>query len=376
LLVADLYVRPSGAVAGEHLHPTIEESFTVVSGRVAFSIDGREATARPGERLRVPAGVAHDWWNAGEEEAHIKVEISPGSRFEGMIKNLWGLARDGKTNSRGMPNLLQGVLFAREFEDVSQAGAERLRILNRAKWPTTLRLLSAAGLRAGMRVLDVGCGSGAVTLEMAALVGAEGEGVGIDCDSEILELARGEAENLNVALTLRHVSAEELDKVAAYDFAYARYLLSHLCQPELAFVAMVRALRPGGRLVVEDVYFPGHLCYPPNAAIDSYVGLYQAAARTKGADPAIGPRLVGMALEVGLVDVRIELVVPVFRDGEGKRVAQATMEHLRESVIDAGLATGAEVDSIVAELEAFAEDERTLMSLAPTFQLWGRKAAA
>jgi ubiquinone/menaquinone biosynthesis C-methylase UbiE len=257
-----------------------------------------------------------------------------------------------------------------------QAGAERLRILNRAKWPTTLRLLSAAGLRAGMRVLDVGCGSGDVTLEMAALVGADGEVVGIDCDSEILELARREAENLNLALTLRHLSAEELDEEEAYDFAYARYLLSHLRQPERAFESMVRALRPGGRLVVEDVFFPAHVCYPPNAAFDSYVELYQAAARARGADPAIGPRLVGMALEAGLVDVHIELVVPVFRDGEGKRVAQATMEHAREAVVGGGLASGAEVDSIVAELEAFAEDDRTLMSLAPTFQVWGRKAAA
>jgi ubiquinone/menaquinone biosynthesis C-methylase UbiE len=257
-----------------------------------------------------------------------------------------------------------------------QAAAARLRTLNRAKWPTTVRLLSAAGLRAGMRVLDVGCGSGEVTLEMAALVGAEGEVVGIDCDSEILKLAQREAENLNLQLSLRHQSAEELDEEAAYDFAYARYLLSHLQRPELAFESMVRALRSGGRLVVEDVFFPGHICYPPNAAFDRYVELYQAAARAKDADPAIGQRLVGMALEAGLLDVRVELVVPVFREGEGKRVAQATMEHVREAVVGAGLASVAEVDSIVAGLEAFAEDDRTLMSLAPTFQVWGHKAAA
>lgn len=118
LLVADLYVRPGGAVAGEHVHPNIEESFTVVRGRVGLRIDGREPIAKLGERLRVPPGVAHDWWNAGEEEAHVVVEIQPGKRFEEMICNLFGLARDGKTNARGMPNPLQLVLIAREFEDV------------------------------------------------------------------------------------------------------------------------------------------------------------------------------------------------------------------------------------------------------------------
>jgi hypothetical protein len=64
--------------------------------------------------------MAHDWWNAGEEEAHVVVEVAPGARFEEMIKNLYGLAQDGKTDAKGMPNLLQAALFAREFEDVLQ----------------------------------------------------------------------------------------------------------------------------------------------------------------------------------------------------------------------------------------------------------------
>jgi hypothetical protein len=68
--------------------------------------------------LRVPAGTAHDWWNAGEEEAHIIVKIRPGAKFETMALNLFGLAQDGKTNSKGMPNLLQTAIFAREFADV------------------------------------------------------------------------------------------------------------------------------------------------------------------------------------------------------------------------------------------------------------------
>ena len=257
-----------------------------------------------------------------------------------------------------------------------QAGAARLRLINRVKWPTTERLLDRAGLRAGMRVLDLGCGGGAVTLRLATLVGAEGEAVGLDLDPAILRLAQREAQDLNLPVTFRHLGAEELEEAAAYDFAYARYLLSHLRHPERALEAMVRALRPGGRLAVEDIFFPGHVCYPPNAAFDHYLELYQAVVRAKGADPAIGPRLVGMALDAGLVDVQVELVVPVFREGEGKRVAQVTVEHIREAVVGARLATGTEVDAIVTELEAFAEDERTLMSIAPTFQVWGRKALA
>jgi mannose-6-phosphate isomerase-like protein (cupin superfamily) len=118
LLVADLYVRPGGAVAGEHVHTRIEEWFTVREGRVGFRLDGRETIAPRNQRLHVPVGVAHDWWNAGEEEAHVVVEVAPGGRFEEMIKNLYGLAQDGKTDRKGIPHLLQAALFAREFDDV------------------------------------------------------------------------------------------------------------------------------------------------------------------------------------------------------------------------------------------------------------------
>lgn len=118
LLAIDGYVKPGGAVTGEHVHPSIVEDFTVLRGRVGFRIDGHESIAEPGERLHVPAGTAHDWWNAGGEEAHVRVEIRPGARFEEMAINLFCLAQDGKTNSNGMPNLLQAAIFAREFSDV------------------------------------------------------------------------------------------------------------------------------------------------------------------------------------------------------------------------------------------------------------------
>ena len=257
-----------------------------------------------------------------------------------------------------------------------RAGAERLRVLNRVKWPTTEPLLRVAGLRAGMSCLDVGCG-GDVTLKMAALVGAEGHVVGIDRDQSILHLARQEADEQGLPVTFRTVEAEELVEESAYDLVFSRYLLSHLPQPQRALEAMVRAVRPGGRLVLEDVYFPGHVCYPPNAALDRFVELYQAVARAKeGGDAAIGVRLLEMALDAGLEEVRVGLVVPTFREGEGKWVTQITMEHIRETVVGAGLASDAEVDDVVSELGRIAVDDRTLMSIAPTFQAWGLKAGA
>jgi ubiquinone/menaquinone biosynthesis C-methylase UbiE len=219
-----------------------------------------------------------------------------------------------------------------------RAGEERLRLLNRVKWPTTEPLLMGAGLRAGMSCLDVGCGSGDVTLKMATLVGAEGSVVGVDRDQSILQLASQEAERQGLPVTFRRSNIEELAEESAYDLVFARYLLSHLPRPQRAVELMVRAVRPGGHLVLEDVFFPGHIYYPANAAFDRYLELYQAVAVVKeGGDAAIGVRPLGMATEAGLVGVRVGLVEPTFRDGESKRVAQITMEHIREAVVGAGL---------------------------------------
>jgi quercetin dioxygenase-like cupin family protein len=117
-LVAALFVQPGGAVVGAHWHPAIEEAFTVTRGQIGLRLGDQESIAPLGTRVVIPAGVVHNWWNAGAEEAHVIVEVRPADRFLEMIANGFGLAQDGKTNAKGLPNLLQLVLFGKEFEDV------------------------------------------------------------------------------------------------------------------------------------------------------------------------------------------------------------------------------------------------------------------
>ena len=114
-LVGDLYIRPGGAVAGRHVHSYLTERFEVIAGTVGLHVGGRDVIVRPGERIAVEPGVVHDWWNAGDDEAHVLVEVSPAERFELMIQSLYGLANDGRTNAKGVPRLLPLALFAREF---------------------------------------------------------------------------------------------------------------------------------------------------------------------------------------------------------------------------------------------------------------------
>lgn len=117
-LIVEGVVRPGGAVAGAHVHPNIDEIFTVLRGRVGMRLGDQRLIAPLGEAIHCPAGTVHDWWNAGDEDALLRVEITPADRFLEMVTNLFGLAQDGKTNKKGMPNFLQLVVFAQEFRDV------------------------------------------------------------------------------------------------------------------------------------------------------------------------------------------------------------------------------------------------------------------
>ncbi len=116
--MAELLLSPGAAVVGEHLHPGLDESFELLEGRLRFRLDDVEGTASAGDRIEIPAGTWHDWWHVGEGEATCRVTITPGDRFEQMIRTLWGLACDGRTNAKGMPGLLQLAAISAEFADV------------------------------------------------------------------------------------------------------------------------------------------------------------------------------------------------------------------------------------------------------------------
>jgi mannose-6-phosphate isomerase-like protein (cupin superfamily) len=118
LAVADMTALPGARVVGEHMHPALHESFTVREGELTVLRDGQRSIASAGERVEIEPGVWHDWWNAGQTDALVRVEVTPGERFAHLIETLFGLAREGHVNKRGMPHPLQLALIATEFADV------------------------------------------------------------------------------------------------------------------------------------------------------------------------------------------------------------------------------------------------------------------
>src|SRR5215831_13953699 len=116
--IAELTALVGARVVGEHRHPALVERFTPLEGELMVKRNGQTSILRQGETAVIEAGVWHDWWNASDRDARVRVEITPGERFVHMIETFYGLARLGHTDGKGVPRLLQLVLLAREFSDV------------------------------------------------------------------------------------------------------------------------------------------------------------------------------------------------------------------------------------------------------------------
>jgi quercetin dioxygenase-like cupin family protein len=119
-VVIETFVQPNGFVAAAHVHPSQEERFEVLRGSVGFKIGRKKLVAGPGQRLTVPAGTAHKFWNAGDEEAHFVCEVRPALQFESLLETMFALAADGKTNRKGMPNPLRLAVIANAHFDTVQ----------------------------------------------------------------------------------------------------------------------------------------------------------------------------------------------------------------------------------------------------------------
>jgi SAM-dependent methyltransferase len=253
-------------------------------------------------------------------------------------------------------------------------GRERMRVVARVLRPTTLALLERAGVAAGMSCLDVGCGAGEVTFDLASIVGITGTVVGIDLDETKIELARGDAEQAEV----RNVAFQVGDLTAglgneAYDVVYARFLLTHLRDPAAGVALMRSALRPGGVLVVEDIDYRGSFCFPESEVFTRSNEIYEQSALRNGGDPYIGAKLSRLLLDAGLEQVQPSIAHPVGLEGEVKLLQPLTIENIKAMAVRHGVATADEVDAVVDGLYGLARDPGTLISIPRIGQSWGLK---
>jgi quercetin dioxygenase-like cupin family protein len=137
----------------KHLHPAQEEHFEVLAGALRARVGEQDYALHPGDTLDIPAGVPHQMWNGGAEEARVLWQTRPRLRTEQWFTALDALQRQGRVGRDGMPGPLAFGAMLTEYGDVFRLAAGPEPVVRGA-----LAVLGAAGRARGYRPVELGAG--------------------------------------------------------------------------------------------------------------------------------------------------------------------------------------------------------------------------
>jgi ubiquinone/menaquinone biosynthesis C-methylase UbiE len=213
----------------------------------------------------------------------------------------------------------------------------------------------------GMAVLDVGCGPGTITCDLAAAVNP-GRVIGIDRAGDVLDGARADAarRGLDVEFAVGDVYRLAFDD-ATFDVVHAHQVLQHLADPIAALIEMRRVCRPGGMVACRDADYSAMTWYPPDPGLDRWLDLYRRVARSNRGEPDAGPRLLAWAHAAGFADVVPSASAWCFATEEdrtwwgGTWSQRITSSALAAQAIERGLATSADLEDMATAWRRWAK---------------------
>ena len=175
---------------------------------------------------------------------------------------------------------------------------ERLMLQAEMYRPHSRHLFTLAGISPGMRVLDVGCGAGDVSMLIADLVGPTGSVLGVDADPAVLAVARSRAQSLpNVEF--RQAVLPSVELAGPVDAVVGRLILMHLADPAGTVRALARHVRPGGVVTFQDFELDTCRAAPPTPLVTQSLDWVRGSMRAAGITPNPGENLYRIFRDAG-----------------------------------------------------------------------------
>ncbi len=258
------------------------------------------------------------------------------------------------------------------------AELERLGLQHRIWSAAAFGAWERAGIGPGSRVLDIGCGPGYATTDLAELVGPGGLVVGIDESAGFVQTLRSRASARglsNVEAIVGDVHDLAGIEPDAFDAAYARWVLCFLPDPARGVQAAVRALRPGGRLCVQDYFnYECMTLAPKRPAFTRVIRSVGESWRARGGSPDIVGDLPRLMREAGLHVEHLDVNERIARPGEPAWQWPDTFwRSFVPRLVAGGFLTEAEKHAFFAAWTEASGDPDSFMFLPPVFDIVGRK---
>jgi len=223
-------------------------------------------------------------------------------------------------------------------------------------------------LTPGATLLDIGCGPGTITADLAGRVGRV---TALELTEEALDLARAEIGRrglTTVEFTVGDVHALDFPD-DTFDVVHAHQVLQHVGDPVAALREMRRVTRPGGIVAVRDSDYAAFTWFPELPELDEWLDLYQRVARGNGGEPDAGRRLLSWAHAAGFSDVTATSSTWCFATPEdrawwgGMWAERILASDMARTALDTGAATGADLHRISTAWQRWAADDDGWLSL-------------
>lgn len=256
---------------------------------------------------------------------------------------------------------------------VGEHDDERLSISNLIYGPASRQFLKDAGIKEGGSVLDVGCGTGNMTLWLAKQVGPNGRVVGLDISKEQLAIAKKKVDEVGLNnVELIHGPVEHLNNLAEqFDLVYVRFVLIHLADPGRALSSMYQRVAVGGIFACEEPTTSSHFCHPFSPAFDKANTLTLRLGQRYGVDYDFGLYLYGRFIKLGLESIKVRFAQPAVMETGLRKIFPMSFMQIKDKLISEGFLDLEEAKDIMAELNHLSEDPEYVIGGLRNTQVYG-----
>lgn len=245
--------------------------------------------------------------------------------------------------------------------NTNEQARDRLTLQHQLYAESSINLLHQAGITKGMKGLEMGCGSGAMTIELAKLIGNEGQLLAVDLSQDQINHVKSLTKGFNTIQfklwDVNHLS----DLGEQFDFIYCRMVLHHVADAHSVILQMKNCLKPGGLIICEEPsIFNSTFCSPPSNAYDQFTQLARACFTKNKRDFEIGHRLEQEFLSCNLEILHHSLFQPLLRSPNQKAIYFMALDDLTPQLLELKLATQEVIEELSKQLKTLSHSSSTI----------------
>ena len=231
-----------------------------------------------------------------------------------------------------------------------------------------------AGLKSGMKCMDVGCGIGNVSKLMRAMVGRKGSVLGTDIEKKYVDYCNYNNKSKNIAFVQDDILKTNVSE--KFDIVYSRLMFVHLKDKLRAIKSMTQFTKKNGTIIIQELdHAPGSwLSYPDKPSVEQLRKIYVRLIKKTGGDPFSGRKLYNLFLDEGL-QTTLYCEAPILQINQkphnelGWRFALS----LKPSILSNNLMTKSEFEKLIEDLKSISKDKRCFVTYARFFTIFGKK---